>query len=54
MPHVNARLNKVGIPIMEPYRPAEEFYMVFDGFEYGARNGIRYRPATVPSRLKNT
>lgn len=44
--------NRNGILIMQPLRPAEQFYLVFDGFTDNWK-GIKYRTATVPSRLKS-
>ena len=49
----NYRLNRIGIPIISPVRPSEQFCLVFDGFRDSYR-GIRYRYSTVPSRLKSS
>ena len=48
------RFNKNGILIMQQRRPPEEFCLIFDGLSDSGRGNARYRPATVPSRLKST
>lgn len=53
MPYANAPLNRVGIPIIEPARPSELFYLIYDGTAENWK-GVKYRPAAFPSRLKHT
>jgi hypothetical protein len=48
----NCTLNRVGIRIMSPLVPPEQFCLVFDGIADNFK-GVKYRPATVPSRLKS-
>jgi hypothetical protein len=47
----NCTLNRAGIRIMAPLIPPEQFCLVFDGIADNYK-GVKYRPATVPSRLK--
>jgi hypothetical protein len=47
-----SRFNRNGILIMEQRRPPETFYIVFDGIADNFK-GVKYRPSTVPSRLKS-
>jgi hypothetical protein len=51
MPYQKWPLNKAGLPIMAPYRPAEQYCDVYDGIADNYK-GIKFRRALFPSRLK--
>jgi hypothetical protein len=46
-------LNRAGLPIIEAVRPSEQFCLVFDCLTDNYK-GVKFRQATVPSRLKYT